>query len=101
MKYILTSIFSLLLNVGYSQYNGLTTVYKMDSVDVFIDISNYNEHYLRQELADSIFYKYTHYEDKNTPIELKDYTVEGELTVEQFSPRTIVLFYECEKFTKK
>jgi hypothetical protein len=98
MKYILTPLFCLLFGSSYSQYNGLTTIYKIGSVDILVDISNYNEHTIRQQLADSIFYNYTHYVDKKTPIVLTDYTVEGELRVEQFSPRTIVLFYECKKF---
>ena len=98
MKYIFTVVFALIFGNSYSQYNGLTTEYKLSNCNILVSIENYNEHSIRQELADCIFYNYVNDLDTKTPIKLNDYIVEGELTVQQFSPRTIVLFYECKKF---
>lgn len=101
MKHILTILLCLLFSNSYSQYNGLTTIYKLPQHDILVNLENYNEHYLRQELADCIFYNYLNEEDEKAIIKLNDYIVEGELTVQQFSSTTIVLFYKCYKFIKR
>jgi len=101
MKKILTIISLILTSYSYSQFNGLTTVFKQRGTDILVSIENYNEHYIRQELADCIFYNYINNKDKKAIIELNDFTVEGELFVREDSPKTVVLIYRCNRFIKK
>lgn len=101
MKKILTLLFLFLSLHSYSQFNGLTTIFKQKGTDILVNIENYNEHSIRQELADCVFYNYINDKDKKAIIELNDFNVEGELFVREDSPKTIILFYKCNRFIKK
>ena len=91
----------LLASYGYSQYNGLTTVFKRNGNNILISIENYNEHFVRQELADCIFYNFVNNKDKKSIIELNNFIVEGELFIREDSRKTILLFYRCYRFIEK
>jgi len=84
-----------------AQYNGLTTIYKVGETDFLVDITNYNEHYLRQDLADQIFSSYFAKIPVDSGLSVPGFLVKGKLKVREDSPKTVVLFYECEEFLEK
>lgn len=100
MKYILTLLFCLVFGSSYSQYSELTAEYKLPNRNILVNIENYNDYYLRQELSDRIFYNYVNKVNKRAPIKMNNYIVMGELKVQKLSSKTIVLFYKCKKFIK-
>ncbi len=93
-------LFLIVFSIGnvFAQYNGFTTEYKFINHNVLVNLENYNEHHLRQDLADSVFYSYMRGANPEI-IELRDFVVDGRLTVTKFSDTTTVLFYRCVKFT--
>lgn len=100
MKYILTFLFCLVFGSSYSQYSELTTEYKLPNRNILVNIENYNNYHLRQELSDRIFYNYINKVNKRAPIKISNYTVIGELKVQKLSSKTTVLFYKCKRFIK-
>lgn len=84
-----------------AQYNGLTTIYKVGETNFLVDISNYKDQYLRQDLADQIFSSYCTESPVDSDLSISGFIVKGKLKVRKDSPKTVVLFYECEEFIEK